>query len=369
MILNINSQTELSGFYVIYNRTIINEYEGIFGISHLIEHLMSHNLNNDLIEKFQNAGMAWNAYTSPTNIVFYLSGLDKHVYKYKNDFLDKLSYIDITQNNFELEKKVLLEEYTSIFNMQSTSHLLNLYRKLMGSYNSIGKKENIQNINLDTCKNHFIKYYSKPSKIINVSKNNPMDDEIDFNDFKNDYKVKYNIKEKIEFYKHKRILNKSSVIYMSPIIDDDWSVVFFINYLLSNGINSPLYNNVRKKSGLSYYIRCNIDRLSDYSGVNIISTETDDDKVDKLIKTIDYTLLNSDFLNIEKFDQVKNSIINKIDTVDINRYSNVETYIKPDEWSIEKNIHNITLDKVIDVYNKYFNINNFYKSVDKIEFD
>jgi len=368
MILNIESQTELSGFYVVYNRTVINEKEGIYGISHLIEHLMSHNFNDTLVEEFQNSGLAWNAYTSPTNIVFYLSGLDKYVTKYKYKFLNKLSKINIEQKDFELEKTVLLEEYTSIFNMQSPSHLLNLYRKKLNSYNSIGKKKDIEKITLDNCKEYFNIYYSKPSKIINVSKNNPFVSDIEFNDFKNDYYYNYTNGSNKDIDKHKSLLNKSSIIYLSPVIEDNWATVFFINYLLSNGISSPLYKNIRKKAGLAYYIRCTVDRLSDYSGINIISTETDDDKVDKLMLLLDETLSDLSFLTKSKFDQVKNSIINKIDTVDINRHSNVETYIKPETWAIENNIHDITLDKVIETYKKYYNVDNFYKSVDKREF-
>lgn len=368
MILNIDSQTELSGFYVVFNGTIIHEKRGIYGISHLIEHLISHNFNDDLVEEFQNSGLAWNAYTSPTNLVFYLSGLDKHVSKYKYEFLNRLKYIDMSSSEFKMEKSVLLEEYTSIFNMQSPSHLLNLHRKLFKSYNTIGRRKDIEAITLDTCKNHFNYYFNKPSKIINVSKNSPFLKDVDFNDFNNNYQVEYNINNEFEVERHISILNKSSVIYLAPIIKDDWAVVFFINYLLCNGINSPLYKNVRKKSGLAYYIRCNLDRLSDYSGLNIISTETDDDKVDKLMQTIDETLSDLSFLTKAKFEQVKSSIINKIDTVDINRHSNVETYIKPDEWAIEKNIYNITYDKVVETYMKYYRIENFYKSVDKNEF-
>jgi predicted Zn-dependent peptidase len=368
MILNIESQTELSGFYVVFNRTVVNEKEGQYGISHLIEHLMSHNINDELLEEFQNTGMAWNAYTSPTNIVFYLSGLDKYVSRYKYEFLSRLSYINVNENEFDIEKTVLLEEYTSIFNMQNPSHLLNLYRKLFNSYNSIGRKKDIEGLTVETCENHFNKYYKSPSKIINVSKNNPFDKDIKLNGFDNDYYIKYNFNPKAEIDKHKNILNKSSVIYLSPVIEDDWPIVFFINYLLSNGINSPLYTNVRKKSGLAYYIRCSMDRLSDYSGVNIISTETDDHKVDRLISVIDDTLSNFEYLNESRFEQVKNSIINKMDTVDINRHSNVETYIKPEKWAIEKNIYDITLEKVINTYKKYYNVNKFYKSVDKKEF-
>lgn len=369
MILNINSQTELSGFYVVYNGTIINENKGIYGISHLIEHLMSHNISDDLVEVFQNNGLAWNAYTSPTNLVFYLSGLDKYVSKYKYEFFNRLKNINLKPSEFKLEKSILLEEYTSIFNMQSPSHLLNLHRKLFNSYNTIGRKKDIENVTLEMCKEHFYKFFNKPSKIINVSKNSPFEMDVEFNNFTNNHHIDYNINTNAEIDKHNSILNKSSVIYISPIIKDDWAVVFFINYLLSNGINSPLYKNVRKKSGLAYYIRCNLDRLSDFSGLNIISTETDDDKVEKLMETINETLSDLSFLTKAKFEQVKNSIVNKIDTVDINRHSNVETFIKPDEWAIERNIHKITYNKVVETYMKYYKIENFYKSVDKIEFN
>jgi len=369
MILNVNSQTELSGFYIVYNGTIINEKEGKYGISHLIEHLMSHNINDDLVEEFQTNGLAWNAYTSATNIVFYLSGLDKYVSKYKYEFLDRLKDINLTQSEFKLEKSVLLEEYTSIFNMQSQSHLLNLYRKLFNSYNTIGRKRDIEQLTLENCKEHFHQFFDKPSKIINVSKNSPFEKDMIFNNLNNNYHVEYNINPNPEIDKHHSILNKSSVIYLSPIIKEDWPVVFFINYLLSNGINSPLYKNIRKKAGLAYYIRCNVDRLSDYSGVNVISTETDDDKVEKLMETMDRTLSDLSFITKSKFDQVKRSIINKIDTVDINRHSNVETFIKPDDWAIERNIHNITYSKVVETYMKYYKIENFYKSIDKFEFN
>ena len=86
------------------------------------------------------------------------------------------------------------------------------------------------------------------------------------------------------------------------------------------------------------------------------------------MEKLDETLSDISFLTKSKFEEVKNSIINKIDTVDINRYINVETFIKPETWAIEKQIHNITLDNVIETYLKYYNIDKFYKSVDKREF-
>ena len=108
--------------------------------------------------------------------------------------------------------------------------------------------------------------------------------------------------------------------------------------------------------------------MSDFSGLNIISTETEDNKVEALIDNLDKTLKDKSFLTKDKFNIVKNSIINRIDTISINRHSNVECFIKPEQWSIEKQIHNIMFDNVIETYEKYFNIDNFIKSVDKYDF-
>lgn len=367
MIINIQSETNLSGFYVVFNRTIANEKNGIYGISHFVEHLISQNLDEYIVEKFQDDGITWNAYTSPTNIVFYMIGLDKYVSKYRSLFLDNLLYLNIRDDKFETEKKSLLEEYTSLFNIQSSSHILNVYRKLFNSYNTIGKKEDIILLTKERCYDYREKYYKTPSKIINVSKYSDFETDVKFNNFENDFHIKYNINDDRNFEIY-RSRNKSSIIYLSPVIKDRWTLVFFINYMLTNGLNSALYDVVRKKKGLAYYIKSNLDRLSDFSGINLISTETDDNKVNELMSCIDEIIINKNFLTEEKFMKTKNSIINKIETLNINRYSNVDTYIKPELWTIEKQINNITFEDILKTYDEYFNINRFYKSVDKLEF-
>jgi predicted Zn-dependent peptidase len=368
MILNLKSQTKLSGFYVVFNRTIENEIEGTYGISHFIEHLISHNFENELIEDFHSSGIEWNAYTSPTDIVFYITGLEKYVTEYRNIFLEKLFYLNINKEEFELEKSSLLEEYSSLFNIRSTSHLLNLYRKLLNSYSTIGKKENILNFNLDDSVLHYKKYFSIPSKIINISKDKYRNDNIIFNENKNDFILKYTNNENVIYEPYKTLLNKSSIIYFSPVILDNWATVTFINYMLSSGLSSPLYQNIRKKNGLAYYIKCNMNRLSDLCGINVISVETDDLKVDELISILEKTLKDKSFLTIEKFENIKKFILNKIETLDVYRYSNIDSFIKPDLWTLEKQINNMTFEDVCMVYEKHFNIDNYYKSVDKRNF-
>ena len=66
----------------------------------------------------------------------------------------------------------------------------------LNTYNSIGKKEDIHNLKIKDCIDYYKEYYKYPSKIINVSKNNEFDENIKFNDFDNNYHIKYDFNNK-----------------------------------------------------------------------------------------------------------------------------------------------------------------------------
>ncbi len=67
MIINLKSETELSGFYVVYEGSTNLEKKGNFGISHLMEHLCCKSV--DLLqEEFDRDSIDWNAYTSGAEI-------------------------------------------------------------------------------------------------------------------------------------------------------------------------------------------------------------------------------------------------------------------------------------------------------------
>ena len=61
MIINIKSQTELSGFYIVFNAGSNVETKGYYGVSHLSEHLLYHHLD-DLLDEFDTYGISNNAY-------------------------------------------------------------------------------------------------------------------------------------------------------------------------------------------------------------------------------------------------------------------------------------------------------------------
>ena len=123
MIVNLKSQTELSGFYIIYEGSTNLEKPGWYGLSHTMEHLVCKSFFH-LIEDFDKFGISWNAYTDTNNIVFYFTGLDSKLNKYKEKILDVISKFEITKKEFENEGiKFAPVEIAKIFSIESDHYI------------------------------------------------------------------------------------------------------------------------------------------------------------------------------------------------------------------------------------------------------
>jgi len=367
MIINLKSETELSGFYVVYEGSTNLEKKGWFGISHLMEHLMCKNFDH-LQEDFDKDGIDWNAYTSSNEIVFYLTGLDEKVNKWKGEFMDLLSEFNVTKEQFENERNIVLEEYMDCFNDQNQTHMLNLSRKLFGDYDPIGLKEDLEKLKYMDCLNFFELQYAKPTKIINVSKNKPYkNNTIDF--------AKRDITKKLEFGENdvplelsNEFKDKTSIVILSPVIEEDFAYVHFINSMLSLGLKSPLYQEIREKRGLVYYVHCYQSRVNN-QGINTISTQTSNKNYNDVVNAVKEVITNpGKYLTKERFDLVKDYYKVRMTKDEILRYKNVNQYIDPDGWSVYEILDKVNMKKIKEVYKKYYNFDKFYVSNDKKEF-
>lgn len=368
MVVNLKSQTDLSGFYIVYYGSTLLEERGIFGISHLMEHLMCKNFEH-LREDFEKDGIDWNAYTSSNEIVFYFTGLDKYLSKRRNELVNLMLDFNITKQQFENERKIVLEEYTDYFSDQTESHMLNLSRKLFNLYDPIGLREDLESLKFMDCLNYFEKQFSRPSKIINVSPKSLFDYDGDFYDGRSNKTIQMGPYNDAILEKRNDFGNKSSLIITAPIINADYNYVSFINSMLSMGLSSPLYKEVREKKGLVYYIRCNQSRINN-QGVVQITTQTNSNNIERVVDSVGVVLKNpKKHLTQERFDTIKNSYLIRLQKDKINRYSNVNLWITPKEWSIKEIINTITLDKVFEIYDKYYQFDKFYISNDKDEFN
>ncbi len=155
---------------------------------------------------------------------------------------------------------------------------------------------------------------------------------------------------------------------LSPIINEDFAYVHYINAMLSLGLKSPLYQEIREKRGLVYYVHCYQSRMNQ-QGINAIATQTSNKNFNAVVDATKLVLDNpKKYLTKDRFDLVKDfySVRQKKD--EILRYKNVNQFINPEGWSVYDILDEVNFMKVKEVYDKYYQFDNFYVSNDKNEF-
>lgn len=372
-IINVKSQTELSSFYIVFHGSTQNERPGWYGLSHLIEHL-AFKSSEYLMDDFSRYGVYDNAYTSDTNVVFYMQGLQEYIVKYRQEFLDNITKkFNITQKQLDIEKNIVLAEYGDTFVDQQYAHILNLYRKKYNRYTAIGLKEDIENITLDDIYDYYNKYMTKPSKLINVVKDEKLFiDNMGINEFSNNFqdeKVLFGTYDN-DFEINNKFEDKESVVAITKPMTENYAISNFITTMLSNGLQSPLYQELREKRGLVYSILFRNDNLNDTQYTMYLSIQTKKGKSEEAINIIKEVFNNpKKYITKERFDVVKDLYLITFKKNEIERYLYLNKYIKQPQFVVENFINNITYDDVMNNYDKIFNLNNWYFSVDNKEFE
>ena len=367
MIINLRSQTALSGFYIVFEGSTNLETPGIYGMSHLLEHLIFKSVDH-LQEDYDRSGLEYNAYTSGNSIVFYLQGLDNQVLKYKDQFLDLLLQFQITEEQLEMERQIVLSEYEDCFNEQSQNHQLNWSRKYLQDFDAIGLREDLEKISIKDVKDFFDLQFSKPTRIINVSNSKPFvrpDIQFKTHELSKIYKFgNYNsILESGNSFK-----DKTSIIVSGPLVDEYSAYISYINSMLGHGLRSPLYDEIREKKGLVYFIHCYQNRLNK-QGISLISTQTSNKKVPLVLDGIEKIIRNPDtYLTQDRFDLVKDYYSIKQEKNEILRYKNIDKWIEPNGSLISDILPTVSLNKIREIYDEFYNWDKFYVSIDKNDF-
>lgn len=364
MIINKKSPTDLSGFYIVYKGSVLNENIKNYGISHLMEHLMCKQFQK-LYNEFDRYSINWNAYTSGSEVVFHMKGLDEYLYKYRHELLNSLLTFDVPKKDFEKELNVVIQEYKDTFQDQFTSAYYNLLRKKYGNYGPIGKLQALENISYDDVNDYWNKFLSRPTMIINISKNSDFDGYDNFNpnypkEFKTDTNDKLVLEKMIEF-------NKSCVSgYIET--NKDMAYINFILEMLGKSLESPFMKEIREKRGLTYGVHNYIADISDNQGLATTSLVTTDENVKEALDTYKMILSDPDkYLTKDRFDLIKDYYTVKKKMDDINSYSQHKKYIREDKWLIEKILDDVTYEKVRDIFDEYLTFDKWTWTIDKEE--
>lgn len=366
MIHNIKPNIDgMGGYYIIFKGSALNETVGNRGTNHMIEHLLCKSFDH-LMDGFSQDGINWNASTSSDTVKFYMTGLDEMISKYKHIMTESvLSGGNITQEQFDIEKKIILEEYADNFNDHYSGHSLNLFRKKFDSYGAIGHSEDIKNYTLEQYNKDVNKYYSCPNVIIDVS-NEPVND--------NTYHTKDLLgktvlpHQPLELYNGDYLYdqinrdNKVNVICFTDIDRDDDPVCDVVLGMLGDGLNSPLYQEIREKRGLSYFSHAY--SVPAKSGiVTIVSATTSKENITELFDTYNMIFNNPDqYFTRERYDIMQGSYRVKLKKDKIFNYSKVAC-IHDQFYNLDK-FADITYEQCLEVYKKYFNLNKFHISKD-----
>ncbi len=168
----------MATFQVWYKVGAIDELEGKSGISHLLEHLMfrgSKNYPGNVFSKIvQSHGGVDNAFTTKDYTVYYQKFAPQKLHVSIDLESDRMVNLLLSQEDFELEKKIVLEERRQRYEDSPESLIIeevigaafkaHPYRKPV-----IGWTEDIERITLDDVAKHYQQYYCPNNAFIIVA--------------------------------------------------------------------------------------------------------------------------------------------------------------------------------------------------------
>ncbi|MDV8116145.1 pitrilysin family protein [Bacillus sp. BAU-SS-2023] len=249
------------------------ENEELGGISHFIEHMLFKGTKNrtskEIASTIDNLGGQINAFTSKECTCYYVKLLDEHI----DIGIDILSDMFLNplfdEKDIDKERQVIIEE----LKMYEDSPEDLVYDLLMeGIYktdalgmNIIGTEESLYNMNRNTIKDYFNKYYVASNSVISISGNFKFEEMVKLIESKFKDLDMGNVDIKItepEFHpcfiarnKDTEQVNLAISLKAIPLEDrEDAYALSIINNIFGGSISSRLFQNIRESKGLVYSI-------------------------------------------------------------------------------------------------------------------
>lgn len=342
MIKNVRTKNALGGFYVFYIGSTQFESEGYKGVSHLVEHCMFEKIKQ-MESTLLKYGIYFNALTSNNEVVFYINGLDKKIQQVRENFLDSVLSYEITEDVFERERNIVLQELKQfearIFNRAFSNH----FRKYYDFCGEEGLISDIQNITFNKFKEFKNKYFNTPTFIGNVSKKDYVTN-INFNDNKSILSIKrgdysnFPVTKTVDFGDNDVIIMDSLYENCSP--EENYYLYLFSEYL-SSGLTSPLYKNVREKLGCVYSIWVSSFPLGNNT-LFFISAQTQKQRVQEVVnETLETIKKEIEKPSKKRYGFISEQILNEKKISSELKYSDyyqfLPFYEKRNEFLLNKN--------------------------------
>lgn len=348
---------QMTSLFIVFDAGSMFEPKGRCGTMHLMEHMVCKNYD-DLRDTLQENGITSNAYTSDSKVVFFFKGLESKLSKLKPELVNRIiGGFKSTKAQFDMEKKVVIEEYLDTFNDQIIGNYYNSMRKFYNYHGPIGLRSDIESFTYDDAVSVYGEYFTNPVRIVEVGPSKADLSFVQYADpaicFFNEFGTYENEVEAVNAE------NKLSVVGIGKVKCDinDYPTLSLGLSVLGDGLNSPLYKAIREDNGLSYFSWCACMEFRNVA-LPLFGSCTEKNRIDDLMNVY-HTFINSidSQLTEERFNICKNRALVVLEKRLVLRYDNPEDLLNGDSVYQYRNLESITFDQVKTIVNKYVNSN------------
>lgn len=353
---------KMTSLNVVFDAGSLYEAEGKKGTMHLMEHLACKTFE-DMRSLFTAKGITWNAYTSDEKVVFWLQGLDSQLTpEIKREYVTKLlgGLEGMSRESFENEKKTVIEEYNDVFNDPERGVLENFMREKFDYFGPIGRRADIEAFTYEDALKTKKEVFTKPVRIIEVGPTKTDFSDIEYNEERAEYKE---LKYKKKYDNDKENVPESDktlvVAYSKKLVKkSEFTPMTIALSMLGKGLESPLYQEIREKRGLSYYSRACVDTFIDKS-LPTMFAYTVKERGDELVDVYKDFISNVDkYLTKERYEEIVSMFTIAKEKRKIFRFENVDDLVRKNEVQLAKNVAKVPFEKVVEVAKKYINEKN-----------
>jgi len=343
------------------------ETADIKGIAHVIEHLLfkgtKSRTHEDISREIEKKGGLLNAFTSHEATSYWFKLPSEHIFTGLDIITDMLNNSTFPEENFEKEKKVILEEI-KMYHDNPRTHIFeqiekNLFEKPFGDL-IIGSKETVSSLKRDFVIDYFNKVYSPEKFIVTMVGKADFDKVCSYLEKafspKNKKIERQDIKEKnADTTEERPGIDQAHLVFAfhAPLISDPKSYhLQVLDSYLADGMSSKLFLEIREKRGLAYAIKSGLEAEKSYAFYTIYIGTTKEalPEVKKLILEGFENVKNMTEKDLEEAkrrlvglkrvtSEESSSVMNEL------IYTEIATEAE-DYYKFEENISKVTLDQV-----------------------
>ena len=349
----------LTSLNIVFPTGCAYEKPGQRGISHLMEHLITKSVDK-YMDRFTNDCIDFNASTSQNYVVVYFRGLeDKLTTDFKQELVKALlnDYVNITKEEFDNEKKIVMQELLDSYEDPNDGHYTNLIYNYFDVHDPTGIPADIDAFTYEQMLQTAKDFYTKPLRIIEVGKTRSDFSDIEFLDTMPE-PVTLKFKDRKQEIMPVADSEKVNVFVFSkiPVIKTEYPNAFIGMQMLCDGLNSPFCQEIREKRGLSYYVMGDI-HLVTKNGILVMNACTDEEHAQELVDLFKDMCKNvTKYLTRERYEIIINQIKTMFRMKKCLRWKNVGDLINMEMPNLEEWINDgkIQYERVVGVIQKYF---------------